>query len=431
MILAYLIISASTIKFFVDPVIYRSRVEVQDSVSKTAVQVQDIYYAEFNCEIPYQELIYEEIQNEGEKSIVSKTQIRFKLVDRTHADSLIDTMNRYFSIPSFKTAAKEEMTFIVQFGMFVNEGSYEWEVAVLSGDRQGTTAKSIEVKKADYVISDLLLASNITYDTSKNYLCKGNLKVVPRPSHIFQERDKNIYVYYEIYEGETKVDRLTATYSIVDTSGKLVRKVSKVIEKTSGVQPVNAGLNIQNVATGDYVFKVELNDSNTARLIVKEILFRIVRGAAQKVSYEGLPYYEEVEYFVSPEEYKYLKSLSKEGKATYLKKFWGTHDYYEIAERFDYAKEHFAQGGVLGYKTDRGRVYIKFGEPDDVERTTIEIEESRPYEKWTYYNGVIFIFVDIRGTNEYTLIWTNARGERCQPSMYGYLPQSIRREIEE
>ena len=35
-------------------------------------------------------------------------------------------------------------------------------------------------------------------------------------------------------------------------------------------------------------------------------------------------------------------------------------------ERIAYVNEHFSSG-IPGYKTDRGRVYLKYGKPDDVE----------------------------------------------------------------
>jgi GWxTD domain-containing protein len=145
---------------------------------------------------------------------------------------------------------------------------------------------------------------------------------------------------------------------------------------------------------------------------------------------EDLPYYEDIEYFVNSNEYKYFKSLTDEGKAIYLKKFWEKHDYRGIAARFEYADAHYAEGAKTGSRTDRGRVYIKVGPPDEIEKTTIEVEMSRPYERWQYYNGTEFVFVDVRGTNEYILVWTNSAVEKKQPTYYQYLPSALRQEIE-
>lgn len=420
-----LLVIFQALNFYIDPVVYCPLIELQDSISQAQVEVPNIFYIEFNCEIPYQELFYEEF----EKTITAKTRINFKLINQAKTDSLIDSLARQFSIPSFSEAAREEISFIVQFGMFVPDGFFEYEVGVSSGDKNGIIKGEIAIKKENYQISDLLLASDIISDTTGSYLNKGNLKVIPRPSRVFTALDPNLYVYYEIYEPMT--NKLIAVYTITDKDNKLIRKVSQSVEKTLKSQAVNAGLNIQNIPPGKYIFRVEICDSSTNASIRKEVPFEIIRKVAKEVSYEGLPYYEEIEYFVSSEQYKNFQALSKEGKAIFLKKFWNKHNYYEIAERLGYAKEHYSEGDKLGYKTDRGRIHVKFGEPDEKEKSTIEIEQSRPYEHWQYYNGLEFIFIDIRGTSEYTLVWTNARGERCQPSLYNYLPLTKRREIEQ
>jgi len=418
-------LTAATVNFFVDPVVFQVPVALQDSAGRMQAIPQGVFYAEFNCEIPYQDLYYAETDSQ----ITASVEIRFKLVDRVHQDSLTDVLKREFGIASFKTAAREELAFIVQFGMFVNEGSYQYEVNIVSGGNLGSVVDSLVVDREAYPFSSVLLASAITKDTSGGYLSKGDLRVVPRPSHLFKENDKNLFAYFELYEPDSARAPLIVTYEIIDSSGKALRRASQSIKKEYRTQPVNAGLNIQNLAAGFYLFRVTVSDSGAQWVREKSIPFHVRRQTIEPVSYEGMPYYEEIEYFVSGKEYGYFKSLDKTGKASYLKKFWSKRNYYTIADKFDYAREKYQEGSKLGYKTDRGRIYIKYGEPDEIEEGTIDIEVSKPYKQWDYYTGIKFIFVDVRGTNEYTLVWTNAPGERSQPSLYSYLPEAKRREF--
>jgi GWxTD domain-containing protein len=92
----------------------------------------------------------------------------------------------------------------------------------------------------------------------------------------------------------------------------------------------------------------------------------------------------------------------------------------EFFERIAYANEHFSSGKP-GRFTDRGRIYIKFGKPDDVEshpaggsydRPSYEgggSTSTYPFEKWFYRNipnvrsGVELEFVDPTGSGEYRL----------------------------
>jgi len=89
-------------------------------------------------------------------------------------------------------------------------------------------------------------------------------------------------------------------------------------------------------------------------------------------------------------------------------------------ERLAYANEHFASG-VPGSLTDRGRIYIKFGKPDEIEshpaggsyqRMSYEgggTTTTYPFEKWFYRyipgvrSGVEIEFVDPSGSGEYRM----------------------------
>ncbi len=71
-------------------------------------------------------------------------------------------------------------------------------------------------------------------------------------------------------------------------------------------------------------------------------------------------------------------------------------------ERIAYADQHFG-GADRGYRSDRGRVYVRYGPPDNVDSRPFEID-ARPYEVWHYYDlSLTFTFVDRYGFGEYLL----------------------------
>ena len=92
----------------------------------------------------------------------------------------------------------------------------------------------------------------------------------------------------------------------------------------------------------------------------------------------------------------------------------------QFYERIAYANEHFTSGKA-GRLTDRGRIYIKFGKPDEIEshpaggayeRPSWEgggSTSTYPFEKWFYRNipnvgnGVEIEFVDPTGSGEYRI----------------------------
>ncbi len=76
----------------------------------------------------------------------------------------------------------------------------------------------------------------------------------------------------------------------------------------------------------------------------------------------------------------------------------------EFYTRIDYAVKNFASiGGANGANTDRGKVYIKFGKPVDINRTSDD--HGNIMETWTYSNPQRkFVFIDKKGTGDFSLI---------------------------
>jgi GWxTD domain-containing protein len=184
---------------------------------------------------------------------------------------------------------------------------------------------------------------------------------------------------------------------------------------------VNIGAAIAGILPGEYCLKTKILDPETKKILTKEASFQITGQIKKARRSVDMPYYEEIDYFVSPGEYKKFKSMSAAGKSLYLKRFWQVHNYQEFSKRFEYAKENYSEGSKLGAQTYRGRIYIKYGAPDEIERSFFETEESRPFEHWFYYCGYEFIFVDLRRTGEYVLVWSKTTDEESQPSLFKYL----------
>ena len=124
--------------------------------------------------------------------------------------------------------------------------------------------------------------------------------------------------------------------------------------------------------------------------------------------------------------YKLLKTNAEREK--FIEDFWNRRDpnpdtaeneyREEYYERIEYANEHFSSG-VPGWKTDRGRMYVRWGKPDEVESHPSggsynepgysDAITTFPFEIWFYRHldgpgdGVEIEFVDPTGTGEYRI----------------------------
>jgi GWxTD domain-containing protein len=100
---------------------------------------------------------------------------------------------------------------------------------------------------------------------------------------------------------------------------------------------------------------------------------------------------EDVAYIITDEERAAFKQLSNdEERDNFIEAFWQRRDptpdteenefKEEHYQRIAYANEHFA-AGVPGWRTDRGRIYIVFGKPDEIDSHPSGGSYQRPMEE--------------------------------------------------
>ncbi|MGH9688937.1 MAG: GWxTD domain-containing protein [Candidatus Acidiferrales bacterium] len=140
---------------------------------------------------------------------------------------------------------------------------------------------------------------------------------------------------------------------------------------------------------------------------------------------------EDVIYIITPEERRaFLHLQTNEEREQFIEAFWqrrnpdpdSPENTYkeEYYRRIAYANEHFASG-IPGWKTDRGKIYIMWGKPDEIDSHPTGGTWDRPmdqgggetttypYEDWRYRylpgmgENVELEFVDPTGTGEYHL----------------------------
>ena len=124
--------------------------------------------------------------------------------------------------------------------------------------------------------------------------------------------------------------------------------------------------------------------------------------------------------------------MSLTAKRNFLTRFWTRRDptpgtpRNEAREQFydkvDFANRNYRRTGQdqAGWKSDRGRIYLRKGAADEVLRRGAESAggslQSRalPWEVWHYTTSgkdAFYIFVDRAGSGSYALVHTNDIGE--------------------
>lgn len=305
----------------------------------------------------------------------------------------------------------------------------------------------------EFSMSGLELATSIARSEGQREgaFYKNTLKVIPNPGNIYGDELPILYYYCEAYNlpqgitGETYRTRC----QITDADGEPVELI-KPKERSKPVVPssVEVGtVNISRLPTGVYflnlaimdeddravgesskkfyVYNPEVDRERSKLALEQEVATSVFGGMTEP---ELDQEYEMLQYIVRESEKSFWQKLKGvDAKRSFLYSFWKLRDpnpetpVNEMREayfqRVEYANKNFRSFSREGWRTDRGRVYIIYGPPDDIDYFPSS-EDILPYQIW-YYNevqgGVEFVFVDREGHKEYALVHSDALGETQNP----------------
>ncbi len=287
-------------------------------------------------------------------------------------------------------------------------------------------------------ISQVELALEITPWEEEGEFVKNGLRVLPNPSRIYGPKAPVLYFYAEIYGlllGSGEDSTYTLQQEILTPEGELVKRYDPKTRRKPGATSVEVGgINVLGLEPQTYIYLVKVRDNSTGAEVYSQRWFRVsspVEAAEVTPVVSAALTPEEAErsenvikYIASSQEMKTYRSLSLEAKARFLADFWNLRDpdrstpenefQDEHLLRWRYANQHFSKFQTDdGWKSDRGRVYILYGPPDDIERHPSDVA-SAAWERWHYYSlegGVQFIFADLSGFDNFVLLHSTARNE--------------------
>ncbi len=129
---------------------------------------------------------------------------------------------------------------------------------------------------------------------------------------------------------------------------------------------------------------------------------------------------QDVGYIITSAERTTFKALrSYEERYRFIEQFWLRRDPKPGTPENEFKEEHYRRiayaneryfAGLPGWKTDRGRVYIVCGPPDEIESHPSGTATEAPFEVWSYRSiegigeNTKFTFRDPTKTNEYRLV---------------------------
>jgi len=199
-------------------------------------------------------------------------------------------------------------------------------------------------------------------------------------------------------------------YRILDDQGLEIRagQVAATLRHSAElvlIRPAQSDLFL-----GSYVFEVSLVEGRSRWRVDRSFE---VEESGPPQGKEFTRMLEVLSYIAEPKEMERLRSLKPEGQAVGWEEFWRKRDQapgtgrneamIEFFRRVRYTERHF-QGFGPGWRSDMGRIYIKYGPPEQIETRAAEIGTTT-LETWTYSRPLRrFIFEDRDGFGRFVLV---------------------------
>jgi len=307
-------------------------------------------------------------------------------------------------------------------------GTYQFEFKIIDElDDQKNSVVSGELQVPAYPdklsLSSPMFASRISSSQSQTQFLKGNKSVIPNASRKYQSERALLYLYFEIYNllppDNQHKNEVELRYAIANSEGDTLLFVPAQTFAKPGTSCIKTKtLNIYGFTPGEYRLSLQATDLASGQIASCTENFWVYDPKdILPVAKEDIQRYrDQIKYFATTKELDVYDMLGPNEIQPFLVNFWHSRDtspetpenefMLDVFARIDYAEKHF-KGTSGGLNSDMGRVFVIYGQPDEIEDNSMNME-GKPYVIWHYYTSSRgknhFVFIDKNIDGIYTLV---------------------------
>jgi len=369
-------------------------------------------------------------------------------------------------------------------GLVAHRGKYHFKVTVedMNVARRGLVYQMKDKKREGVVQGDLDMSDwlfqnpalsgiefawSVKDSTPETSFAKGGFEVQPHPSAYYGYYKDMVSAYYEIYdlppppEGRSYRVRTMIFGGDADT---VLESLDSLHVSEGTAWPHALYADVSSLSAGHYRLRIDLMDPGSGKAVATSQAEFDVLWDMDSWRPDATEFYDiTAQTLLTQEEAYNFRQLSRGEKEAKIAALWRAIDptpdtaenelRNEFLNRIAYANAHYTvfDKGML---SDRGRIWIQFGEPDEVQIERLPVSEktlgvvvdgqipkaskdlltnpdtgvvdTRPYEIWTYNlrghemvprhrmnevsAGMKFVFVDEQGYGDYTLRYSSVSG---------------------
>ena len=406
-----------------------------DAVSLRAGEYQTASRLELYTRLPYTHLTFLNTSEGFTASYQVEAEI-YALDDRGRRQHLVETSiwENTVTVSAYALTTSDQTFDYSTHGLELPPGAYLIELQLTDRNAEERAyVQEIPVEVRDYrgalSVSDVVLLDDFDEATKTIY---------PRVSQYVGSDDALLEIFYEIYADRPQEVRLVREVVPIRKRGSALIRTGRSLlglgtddagnvsvafsdEQTLSLrrgrhQTVSELPLVDFINVGDYLIRVRLETPDGQVLDEAARAFSAEwTGLAAHISDldEAI---NQLQYIAKNRDIRDIKSATtRNERARRFEDFWKKLDptpgtprnermeeyYYRIA----YANRRY--GSVIpGWRTDRGHVVVRFGEPDHVEAHQYGFgPQADPYEVWYYYRiARFFVFIDKTGYGDFELL---------------------------
>lgn len=359
--------------------------------------------------------------------------------------------------PEIDDTLNIDFNFVDQQRYLIPNGNYDMDIQIWDKNDNVKPYVSLEPLVIDFpadkvTVSGIQLVDSYTMTDENTILTKNGYDIIPYIHNFYPENVNKITFYAEIYNTDKILEAdqkflLSCYLQPIDKNTPLSKYVRYKKVNSSPVSVVFNEFDITDLESGNYFLVIEARDQKNELLGFNRIFIQRsnprIQLSLEDISQEKisstfagkinnldtlLQYIayldpistEQERYF----EYAHQKTSDITIQQKFFYNFWISRNKLEPEKAWlnylsEVNKVNYAYSTQIrkGYETDRGRIYLKYGQPNAISESYNE-PAAYPYEIWHYYqldNGqrnkkFVFYTRDIV-TNDFILLHSDVAGE--------------------
>jgi len=324
-----------------------------------------------------------------------------------------------YSVSSYRETRNADSYLINKVEMSAPPGQYKLELVVRDRVSRRSYERTLNVRVpefpvGEYSVSTPLFCGAVPDSSVPEKFVKHGLAVLPKVSRSYGGEQEEVPVYLEIYtSGDTTAELLLISRTFQRSPNHTRSDTLRFVPRPSGRTPVLLTVPLAEFEPGECQLTLTLTDGSRTLADEVKSVFRVEWSLFSMFGDDWDVVVDQLAYVTAHKELKVLREAPEDKRREMFEAFWKAKDptpdtpenerKNEYYRRIRFADAHYTNPYRPGWRTDFGVVYIKYGEPDQIERYPFELGQ-KPYEIWFYYaQDRRFVFVDSKGNDDYQL----------------------------